>query len=138
MDLRIYTGDIPPECSVIREGLREEALSFCEHPPFEPMAILIWEDKTVVAGSTALVKGDHLFVETLWVSPSKRGKDLGKNILKALEKLAQDKGLRRLQLSTYDFFNKDFYLKNGFRIIGTLDDWLFGQTCTFLRKELDV
>ena len=79
-----------------------------------------------------------LYVDTLWVSEKYRGKDIGSNLLKAVEDVGRERGCYLSFLGTLDFQAKPFYEKHGYKLFGTSKDWPKGHEEYALYKPLDV
>ena len=79
-----------------------------------------------------------LYVDTLWVSEKYRGKDLGSNLLKAVEDVGREKGCHLSFLGTLDFQARPFYEKHGYKLFGIAKDWPKGHEDYALYKPLDV
>ncbi len=76
-------------------------------------------------------------VEILWVDESHRGRGLGRDLLLAVENAAREAGCTLIHLDTFDFQARDFYLKLGYEVFGTLEDCPKGHCRYYLRKKLN-
>lgn len=95
------------------------------------------ENHTIVAGVDALFYlGEILYVHVLYVDEKYRKRGLGSRLLKKAEEDAKAKGAKLVHLDTFDFQAKDFYLKHGYEIFGTLEDCPKGHNRYYLRKNL--
>jgi ribosomal protein S18 acetylase RimI-like enzyme len=111
--------------------------------PFEsynqPISYMIKDAKdAVIAGinGTFYVRST-LHVDILWVAQEHRQSGYGSQLLQAAEQEAKSRGGQLVHLSTYDFQAKDFYLKHGYEIFGTLDDCPApGRRRFYVRKTL--
>lgn len=77
-----------------------------------------------------------LYIDTLWVDKSLRHGGIGSMLIKDVEKQAIEMGCHLSHLSTFDFQGKDFYIKNGYKVFGILDDSPKGHKEFFLSKNL--
>ena len=77
-----------------------------------------------------------LHIDFLWVDREYRGKGLGARILSEIETAAKELGCYQVNLDTYDFQAKDFYLKQGYRVFGTLENCPPNHKKYFLEKSL--
>ncbi|MBK9334218.1 MAG: GNAT family N-acetyltransferase [Ignavibacteria bacterium] len=77
-----------------------------------------------------------LEVKILWVSEEWRNLGLGKRLLLETEKNAKAKGAVKSFLDTFDFQAKEFYLKNGYEVFGTLDNFPEGHKRYYMQKLL--
>jgi GNAT superfamily N-acetyltransferase len=64
---------------------------------------------------------DNLFVDILWVDEKYRGKGIGSALLSSVEDFARERNCILVHLETLDFQAKDFYLKQGYSVFGTLE-----------------
>ena len=55
-----------------------------------------------------------VYVDTLWVDSSYRGKKLGSLLLEEVENDAKSKGAKLIHLDTFDFQAKEFYEKQDY------------------------
>jgi len=77
-----------------------------------------------------------LYISTLWVSETVRGKGFGTALMREAEREAARRGCRNIYLDTFSFQAVDFYLKLGYTIFGELEDFPPGHQRVFLRKTL--
>jgi GNAT superfamily N-acetyltransferase len=82
-----------------------------------PLAIQVKSDSgEVVAGAAARSFGDWLLLDTLWVSETLRGQNVGSKILKKVEEAAISRGCIKCLLDTLDFQAMPFYEKHGYKV----------------------
>ncbi|MDO5399838.1 MAG: GNAT family N-acetyltransferase [Eubacteriales bacterium] len=81
---------------------------------FEDYNFHIEENGEIIAGIVAWCVSDTLEVEYLRVADSHRREGLGTQLLNHVEKLAREKGFKRIQLNTLSFQAPEFYLKHGY------------------------
>ncbi|WP_407314850.1 GNAT family N-acetyltransferase [Desulfosporosinus sp. SB140] len=62
-------------------------------------------------------------MEFLWIESQYRLKGIGRQLLVQVEKLAKEIGCGKVFLTTFGFQARDFYLKYGYWVVGTLDDY---------------
>lgn len=80
------------------------------------------KDESVIAGVSAVIYHSCLFVDVLFVDELYRGMNLGTKLLKEVEDKAKMQGVKLAHLDTFDFQAKDFYIKNGYKIFGILEN----------------
>ncbi|TAL59355.1 MAG: N-acetyltransferase [Legionella sp.] len=98
---------------------------------------VIKENDLIIAGiNSDIYYWGILYVEVLFVHDGYRGKGLGSQLLAQVEADAKEMGARMAHLDTFDFQAKDFYLKHGYEIFGTLKDFPEGQKRYYLSKRL--
>ncbi len=77
-----------------------------------------------------------LHIDMLWVDMNHRKEGLGSKILTEVERISKELGCYLVQLDTFDFQAKDFYLKHGYEIFGVLEDCPKDHKRYFLKKLL--
>jgi len=80
---------------------------------------------------------DWMYIEVLYVPEPMRGCGFGSNLLRQVEEIAASRGCVGVWLETFEFQAPDFYLKNGYEIFATLDNYPIGSKRQFLRKVFD-
>jgi GNAT superfamily N-acetyltransferase len=91
---------------------------------------------SIIAGIDCQAGGGWLYIVSLWVEKSNRGKGLGNELLSAAEKKAVEKGCHDAYLYTYSFQSPGFYEKNGYAAFGKLDHFCGDHKKLFLKKRL--
>lgn len=79
-----------------------------------------------------------LFIDILWVDENFRANGVGSQLMAKVLTLAKEKGGTLAHLDTFDFQAKDFYLKQGFEIFGTLENCPSGHKRFYMKKILAV
>lgn len=77
-----------------------------------------------------------LEIKILWVQEDFRGKGLGGKLLEHMEIEGKKLGAWKAKLDTFSFQAKDFYLKKGYKIFGTLENFPQGHNHYFLYKDI--
>lgn len=72
----------------------------------------------------------------MWVKEGHRKKGVGTQILKYAEKIAIEKVAEVSMLDTYNFQAENFYLKNGYKPIGKINDFPIGYRRIYFSKML--
>lgn len=78
-----------------------------------------------------------LYIDALWVKDEYRKSGLGAKLLNEVEKIAKGKNCYLVHLDTFDFQAKDFYVKHGYEIFGTLDECPRGHKRYFMKKSIN-
>lgn len=138
-----YILSIPSsdEVDFLEEMIQEHnslSIPFDQEEPFIKISRCVKdEDGKVIGGIVAYSVMWHiLYIDTLWVDKPLRNSGIGSILLRDVEKEAIEMGCHLSHLSTFDFQGKDFYIKNGYSIFGTLDDSPKGHKEFFLSKRL--
>jgi len=91
----------------------------------------------IIGGIQAILYHWHiLFIDILWIDENYRHKQYGSILLKKAEEKAKSLGCSLIHLDTFDFQAQDFYLKNGYKIFGILEDCPPGHKRIYLKKKL--
>ena len=77
-----------------------------------------------------------LHIELICVFEAYRHQGIASNLLKHAEKIAKQNKCHIAHLDTFDFQAKDFYLKRGYVIFGTLENAPKGHSRYYMKKEL--
>ncbi|MGP2737259.1 GNAT family N-acetyltransferase [Serratia nevei] len=92
-------------------------------------------DEKIIAGLYAESYGAVFYIHYLWIDEAQRGRRLGHRLLEAAEAHARQLGCASVSVDTFSFQAPNFYLKQGFQMIGELD---CGNKITrsYLNKQL--
>jgi len=77
-----------------------------------------------------------LEIKILWVAEAYRKTGIGSRILKYIEDIAREKGATVAMLDTFNFQAEGFYLKNGYEVIGEVQNFPPGHKRIYLSKKL--
>jgi len=125
LDLEFLERQIRLEAS-LATGLGEEA----------ELAIFVRESGAVVAGVSGWTWGECCELQSLWVEPSRRGQWLGSRLLAAAEAEAAARGCTQTVHFTYDFQAGRLYERNGYELVGRVEDFPAGASVLWYRKRL--
>jgi GNAT superfamily N-acetyltransferase len=78
-----------------------------------------------------------LWVQALAMPPALRGQGWGARLLATAETEARARGCVGVRLDTYSFQARGFYLKQGYREAGRIEDCPPGQARYTMAKRLD-
>jgi len=129
------------ECKVINNGIIEYNASkvpFTQEPSFLQINRVIKDPNgDIRAGINSLLYcWKCLHIGALWVKEEYRQKGYGSVLLNEVEKIAKEKGCNLIQVDTFDFQAKDFYLKHGYEVFGVLDECPPKHKYYFLKKNI--
>ena len=106
-------------------------------PNAQALTILVRDaDAHVVGGLRGETYWDWLFVDTLALRDEARDLGLGSRLLAMAEQEAITRGCHSAYLDTFSFQALPFYLKQGYEVFGTLENYPGEHTRYFLRKAL--
>ncbi len=80
------------------------------------------DDGAVAGGLVGRIAWQWLYVQTLAVAPAMRGQGWGLRLMEAAEATARAHGCLGARLDTYSFQARGFYEKQGYRVVGTIED----------------
>ena len=98
---------------------------------------LVDENGRVVAAIMAGLLGTDVgLIWKIWVDEEYRGQGLGTLLLKHYEKKAKEKGATKFIAEEIYDWNVDFFLKNGYKVVGELSDLPKGYSYYVVDKDL--
>jgi GNAT superfamily N-acetyltransferase len=99
---------------------------------------VIKDNDSIIAGINACVyHWGILYIDVLFVDEKYRGQQLGRRLLEYVEDEATAMGATLSHLDTFDFQAKDFYLKQGYKIFGVLENCPKDHERYYLSKPLN-
>ena len=102
------------------------------------LAIFVRDADRVVAGISGWTWGDCCELQNLWVDPSLRGGGLATRLLAAAEVEAAARGCIQTVHFTYDFQARALYERNGYELVGRVEDFPSGTDALWYRKRLQA
>ena len=123
---------------IIGKGLRDynDAQYPSEDDDDEQMGRKILDENgNIIAGYIAGYSNWGEAYVDIWIDEPYRGKGLGEFFLKKAEQDTKEKGARLMILGTYDW-QRDYFVKRGYKISKTIEDYPKGHSFSFLTKEL--
>ena len=92
----------------------------------------------IIAGCTGYIyPWGTMYIDDMWVDEKYRRQGLGSQALRAVEKVAEEKGCYVITLGTWDFQARPYYIKHGYTVFSTLMDTPIGHENYELFKRLD-
>jgi GNAT superfamily N-acetyltransferase len=102
----------------------------------QTLNVLMLDARGAIAGGLAAsTYWGWLEVDKLWIDAPLRGQGYGCRLLQAAETEARQRGCTRVFLRTFSFQAREFYEKQGYRVVGQLDDYPPGDAFYWLRKD---
>ena len=135
---RIVTDPKPPQkdIQIVRAGIIAFNSSVLGEEDKDVYVFLKDEQDDVKGGVLGMMTPESMFVHILWIEEALRGQDYGTKLLRAAEMEAINNGCRYSVLDTFEFQAEGFYLKNGYKRMGEIKDYISGYSRIFLKKEL--
>ena len=128
------------ECEYISDEImhfnaREVPFTQKETPIFK--RYVIKDNNQVIAGINAIIyHWGILFIDEIFVSEAYRHKKFGSYLIRKVEAEAIELGATLSHTDTFDFQAKDFYIKQGYKIFGVLEDCPKDHKRFYLSKVL--
>ena len=125
------------DARVIFDGLERYCERFVPdgHDDIDLGKKLVGPDGRMIAGISAIADGDDVgYIGSVWVEEPYRRQGLGSRLLKETERAAKENGAYILQTQASDW-NADFFLRNGYTVRGTLEDYPKGHRSYELEKR---
>ncbi len=103
-----------------------------------PLEVWLLDDRGALAGGlSGRTWAYWLHVDLLWVDARHRGNGHGARLLAEAERLARDdRSCTRSRLETWGFQAPEFYRKQGYEVVGTVEDYPPGVAEFILVKQL--
>jgi GNAT superfamily N-acetyltransferase len=90
----------------------------------------------IIAGLSGYTWAGMCEIEFLWVRPDLQDQGLGRRLLHAAEQEARQRGCSIIILGSYSFQAPDFYRKNGYKLVGQVDDCPPKHSNYYFKKNL--
>jgi GNAT superfamily N-acetyltransferase len=100
------------------------------------LAVFVRGAGGVEAGLSGYTAWGWLYVQWLWVAPTRRGEGLAAKMLTAAETGARARGCHGAWIDTFSPVALRTYQRAGYAPFGTLPDFPKGRSRTFLQKPL--
>ncbi len=93
----------------------------------EPLGAFIYgdpipdsQDRLILGGVEGQVSGSWLYIDTLWLDESLRGKGYGVRLMNVIEQAAAQRGVQKAFLGTATFQAPAFYKQLGYQVVGEM------------------
>ncbi len=136
MDFHVEDQPDPLDIEFLEAQIRREASAAMGLGDEVELAIFVRDAGTVVAGISGWTWGDCCELQSLWVDPSLRGGGLATRLLAAAEAEAVARGCSQTVHFTYDFQARALYERNGYELVGRVEDFPSGTAALWFRKCL--
>ena len=136
MEFHIEDQPDPLDIEFLEAQIRREASAAMGLADEIDLAIFVRDAGAVVAGISGWTWGDCCELQNLWVDERLRGRGLATRLLAAAEAEAAVRGCLQTVHFTYDFQARAFYERNGYELMGCVDDFPTGTSVLWYRKRL--
>jgi GNAT superfamily N-acetyltransferase len=135
---RPHGTGIPPryDIDVLETQIRREASAAVGLGEEAELAIFVRDAGRVVAGISGWTWGDCCELQSLWVAPGLRGRGLATQLIAAAEAEAAARGCSQTVHFTYAFQARALYERNGYELVGCVEDFPSGTDVLWYHKRL--
>ena len=137
MELQVDDNPNSRDIEFLETQIRREASAAMGLGDELELAIFVRDSGTVVAGISGWTWGDCCELQSLWVEPSLRGRWLGTRLIAAAEAEAAARGCSQSVHFTYAFQAGRLYERNGYELVGKVEDFPSGTNALWYRKRLN-
>lgn len=135
-ELVMDTNPLEQEDKIIREGIISFNEPFTGSKPDRYSIYVKDTERHIVGGALVYAYTNSIYVNVLWVKEKYRGQGIGAELLRSVEIEAINRGIPASTLDTLSFQAEGFYLKQGYKHLGTIHNYLEGHDRIYLRKQL--
>lgn len=136
---RFRLGADAEAMAVVRTGLERFNVEQVGEYGYEDFQLYARDGADQVVGGMFGHSGmGWLYVDYLWLDDGQRGHGLGAQLLQAAEDEARRRGCHGVFLYTYSFQAPGFYRKQGYELMGVLEDCPPGYQRHYLKKSLQA
>jgi GNAT superfamily N-acetyltransferase len=138
MEFHVEDHPDPLDVELLEAHIRSEASTATGLGGEVELAIFVRDAGTIVAGISGWTWSDCCELQSLWVAPHLRGRGLATRLLAAAEAEAATRGCSQTVHFTYDFQTRTLYERNGYELVGRVQDFPSGSDALWYRKRLEV
>lgn len=115
-----------------------QQVAYTQDKHFEELNFVAKNEKGEIIGGINSILGcwGTLHIDILWVDDECRLMGIGTQLMQKVQEVAKQKRCTLIHLDTFDFQAKDFYLKHGFEVFGTLEDCPPGHCRFYMKKKM--
>lgn len=139
--MRFIVTPAPSEKDIeyIRRQLRQYNQRFVGCAEVESVAVFALNSENRKIGAlSGMTWGNWLQIQLLWVDEEERGNGVGSQLLDEAEKVARERGCLYSLVDTFSFQALPFYLRKGYEIKMTLDNFPENQQRYYLLRDLSI
>jgi GNAT superfamily N-acetyltransferase len=134
---RFSLGEDAQAMAVVRQGLERFNVEQIGAYAYEDFQLYARDSAGQVVGGLFGHSGmGWLYIDYLWLDDGQRRHGLGQQLLHGAEDEARRRGCQGVFLYTYSFQAPGFYHKQGYQLMGTLEDCPPGHQRYYLKKSL--
>ena len=138
MEFQVEDQPDPLDIEFLELQIRREASAAMGLGDEVDLAIFVREAGKVVVGISGWTWGNCCELQNLWVEPNLRGKGLATRLLTSAEAEAAARGCSQTVHFTYHFQARALYERNGYELVGCVEDFPSGTDVLWFRKCLTL
>ncbi|HHP7830186.1 TPA: GNAT family N-acetyltransferase, partial [Legionella pneumophila] len=136
LELVVDTKLLEQQDKMIRDGIVNFNAPFTGSKPERYSIYVKDNENNIVGGAIVYAHKSSIYVDALWVSEKYPGRGIGAELLRGVETEAIKRGIPESTLDTFSFQAEGFYLKQGYKHLGIIKNYLEGHDRIYLRKKL--
>jgi GNAT superfamily N-acetyltransferase len=136
VEFTVETDPDPRDLEFLEMQIRREASAAMELGDESELAIFVRDAGRIVAGISGWTWGDCCELQSLWVEPGLRGRQLGTRLIAAAEADAAARGCTQSVHFTYAFQAGSLYERCGYELVGRVEGFPAGTDVLWYRKSL--
>jgi GNAT superfamily N-acetyltransferase len=122
---------------LIDAGLERYGMEFAPQDTEQPLSVMLRsENGRLVGGLIGETGRGWLYIRTLWIEETARGRGHGRQLMQLAEEEALRRGCHSARLSTQSYEARPFYEHLGYEVFGVLSDYPTGHQKYFLQTRL--
>ena len=137
MEFHVENHPDPLDIDILETQIHREASAAMGLGDEADLAIFVRDAGKVVAGISGWTWGNCCELQSLWVEPRLRGRGLATRLLAAAEAEAAARGCSQTVHFTYAFQARALYERNGYELVGCVEDFPKGTDVLWYRKRLN-
>ena len=108
------------------------------HPRAEEVFHIVHRDEAdaVRGGVVCSLLWGRMYIRSLWVDESLRGKGIGRKLMEMAEAEALKRGCTHAHTDTFSWQAPEFYKALGYEVYGVLENYPEGCSLTYVTKKL--
>ncbi|KAB2857349.1 MAG: GNAT family N-acetyltransferase [Anaerolineae bacterium] len=127
MEIRFEAEPTKADFSFIHQQSAASLTAKYGEPASEQLGAFIYSDpiansenQMILGGIEGQLSGSWLYIDTLWLDESLRGKGYGVRLMNVIEQAAVQRGVQKAFLGTATFQAPAFYKKLGYQVVGEM------------------
>ncbi|HAU2069964.1 TPA: GNAT family N-acetyltransferase, partial [Legionella pneumophila] len=120
LELVVDTKLLEQQDKIIRDGIINFNAPFTGTKPERYSIYAKDNESNIIGGAIVFAHTNSIYVDVLWVNEKHRGLGIGAELLRSVEAEAIKRGIPASTLDTFSFQAEGFYLKQGYKHLGTI------------------